>query len=114
MEKRTAVAKPVDDISEAVPRLIRLPQKKSLDRLRRGGRCLVHQPQAATEGDRYETLGRERYPATLSRQGAGRRNCLGCFQVAARKQTPRLNTLTIRVNKFSGSKLFERSLRLSF
>jgi len=30
MAKRTAVAKAVDDISEAVPHLIRLPQKKAL------------------------------------------------------------------------------------
>jgi len=29
MAKRTAVAKAVDDISEAVPHLIRLPQKKA-------------------------------------------------------------------------------------
>ena len=29
MAKRTAVAKTVDDISEAVPHLIRLPQKKA-------------------------------------------------------------------------------------
>jgi hypothetical protein len=42
-------AKTVEDISEAVPHLIRLPQKKGLDRLRRAGRCLVHKPQAAAE-----------------------------------------------------------------
>ena len=29
MAKRTAVAKPVDEISEAVPHLIRLPQQKA-------------------------------------------------------------------------------------
>ena len=102
MAKRTAVAKAVDDISEAVPHLIRLPQKKAWIDYDEEADVLyisLKRPQKATDTKLF-ALGRERYPATLSRQGTGRRNCLGCLQAAARKQTPRLNTLAIRVNKF--------------
>jgi len=75
--------------------------EKGLDRLRRGGRCLVYKPQAAAESDRYEALGGERYSATLSRQGAGGRNCLGCFQAAKTKKSEELRTVISTFREFS-------------
>ena len=66
MAKRTALAKAVDDISEAVPHLIRLPQKKAWIDYDEEADVLYISPQATTESNGYEAVGRQRHPAPLS------------------------------------------------
>src|SRR5262249_40819035 len=99
MAKRTAVAKAVDDISEAVPHLIRLRQKKAWIDYDEAADVLyisLKRPQKATDTKLLAEKGillRYRHKELVGVTVLD-------AQAAARKQTPRLNTLTIRVNKF--------------